>query len=78
MSAGRTDFPITDIMDLNYGLEVNKDLVKGGHSQAKRAGYVIRLNYSYDDKYLLEFTSRIDASTALPKSTDGVYSRVFQ
>ncbi|MCQ4775621.1 hypothetical protein NE634_18335, partial [Lacrimispora saccharolytica] len=28
MSAGRTDFPITDIMDLNYGLEVNKDLVK--------------------------------------------------
>lgn len=67
MSAGRTDFPITDIMDLNYGLEVNKDLVKGGHSQAKRAGYVIRLNYSYDDKYLLEFTSRIDASTALPK-----------
>lgn len=25
------------------------------------------LDYSYDDKYLLEITSRIDASTALPK-----------
>lgn len=67
MSAGRTDFPITDIMDLNNGLEVNDELVKGGHSQAKRGGYVVRFNYSYDDKYLLEVTSRIDASTALPK-----------
>ena len=67
MSAARMDYPITDIPDLNYGLEVNKELVKGGHTQAKRAGYVIRMNYSYDDKYLLEFTSRIDASTALPK-----------
>ncbi len=67
MSAGRDDFPITDIMDLNYGLKVNDNLVKGGHSQDKRAGYVMRLNYSYDDKYLFEFTGRIDASTALPK-----------
>ncbi len=47
--------------------KVNDNLVKGGHGIDKRAGYVLRLNYSYDDKYLLEITSRIDASTALPK-----------
>lgn len=67
MSAGRSDFPITDIMDLNFGLEVIDDLVKGSHSQDKRGGYVVRLNYNYAEKYLLEITSRIDASTALPK-----------
>lgn len=49
------------------GTKVNDNLVKGGHGIDKRAGYVLRLNYSYDDKYLLEITSRIDASTALPK-----------
>lgn len=67
LSAGREDFPITDIMDMSYGLTVNENLVKGGHGLDRRAGYVFRFNYSYDDKYLLEVTSRIDASTALPK-----------
>lgn len=67
LSGGRSDFPITDIMDLNYGLEVDNELVKGGHSIVKRSGYVFRLNYAYDDKYLIEFTGRIDASTALPR-----------
>lgn len=67
MSAGREDFPITDIMDLTYGSTVSDNIVKGGHSCEKRSGFVIRLNYSYADKYLLEITSRIDASTALPK-----------
>lgn len=67
MSAGREDFPITDIMDLSYGSTVNDNLVKGSHSCEKRSGFVIRLNYSYADRYLLEFTSRIDASTSLPK-----------
>lgn len=67
LSAGREDFPITDIMDMSWGQKVNDNLVKGGHGIDKRAGYVLRLNYSYDDKYLLEITGRIDASTALPK-----------
>ena len=67
MSAGREDFPIKDIIDLDYGMTVNDNLVKGGHGIDKRSGYVIRFNYSYDDKYLLEVTGRIDASTALPK-----------
>lgn len=67
ISAGREDFPLTNIMDISYGNKVSENLVKGSHSNDKRAGYVMRLNYSYDQKYLLEFTGRIDASTALPK-----------
>ena len=66
ISAGREDFPITDIMDMSYGLKVSENLVKGSHSNDKRAGYVMRFNYAYDEKYLLEFTGRVDASTALP------------
>ena len=58
LSAGREDFPITDIMDMSWGQKVNDNLVKGGHGIDKRAGYVLRLNYSYDDKYLLEITRR--------------------
>lgn len=67
MSAGRKKFPITDIMDLTYGEEVIDDLVKGGHSNFSRAGYVTRLNYAFDDRYLFEFTGRLDGSARLPK-----------
>ena len=67
ISAGREDFPITDIMDMSYGSKVAETLVKGSHSIDKRAGYVMRFNYGYDEKYLFEFTGRVDASTALPK-----------
>lgn len=67
ISAGREDFPITAIMDMSYGSKVNEVLVKGSHSIDKRAGYVMRFNYGYDEKYLFEFTGRVDASTALPK-----------
>ena len=74
LSAGKDDFPITDIMDMSYGTTVVESLIQGGHSRDKRAGYVVRLNYSYDDKYLFEFVSRIDASTALPaKNRWGVF-----
>ncbi|MET6995996.1 TonB-dependent receptor [Chitinophaga defluvii] len=66
MSAGRRSFPITDIMDLNYGEEVIADLVKGSHSYFHRAGYVSRLSYNYDEKYLFEFTGRVDGSSFFP------------
>lgn len=66
MSSGKKGFPITDIMDLDYGEEVITDLIKGGHSVFKRAGYVARINYAYDSKYLFEFTGRIDGSPNFP------------
>ncbi|RHJ93530.1 TonB-dependent receptor [Parabacteroides bouchesdurhonensis] len=62
MSAGAKDFPIRDIMDLNYGETVLDDMVKGSHSFFHRAGYVMRLNYNYDNKYLLEVTGRLDGT----------------
>lgn len=68
MSGGRRGFPITDIMDLNFGEEVINDLVRGGHNQFHRAGYVTRMSYSYKGKYLAEFTGRYDGSTRLPSS----------
>lgn len=66
MSAGRRGFPITDIMDLNYGEEVIDDLVKGAHGMFHRAGYVSRLKYDYKGKYLVEVTGRYDGSSRLP------------
>lgn len=66
MSNGRKNFPITEIMDLNYGEQVIDDMIKGGHSSFARAGYVGRLNYAYNKKYLFEFTARVDGSPLLP------------
>lgn len=68
LSGGRKGFPIQDIMDLNYGEEVIDNLVKGGHDLFRRAGYVNRLTYSYDDTYLVEFTGRLDGSPNFAKS----------
>ncbi|MDR1742513.1 MAG: TonB-dependent receptor [Dysgonamonadaceae bacterium] len=64
--AARQNFPVTDIMDLNFGEEVIADAVGGGHSINKRAGYVGRINYAYDNKYLLELTARYDGTPYLP------------
>jgi TonB-linked SusC/RagA family outer membrane protein len=68
LSGGRRGFPITDIMDLNWGEEVIDDLVKGGHKMFHRAGYVSRFTYDYKGKYLMEFTGRYDGSTRLPSN----------
>lgn len=67
MSSGKKKFPILDILDLSFGEEIQSQLIKGGHSSSYRAGYVSRLNYAFDDKYLVEFTSRVDGSPRLPK-----------
>ncbi|CAL1519479.1 TonB-dependent receptor [Chitinophaga sp. MM2321] len=69
LSGGRRGYPITDIMDLNFGEEVIDDLVKGGHGMFHRAGYVTRLNYDFAGKYLFEFTGRVDGSPMLPSQT---------
>lgn len=69
LSGGRRGYPITDIMDLNFGEEVIDNLVKGGHGMFRRAGYSFRLNYDYADKYLLEVLGRYDGSPMLPAHT---------
>src|SRR5690606_10604236 len=69
LSGGRRGYPITDIMDLNYGEEVIDDLVKGAHGMFSRAGYSFRLNYDYANKYLVEILGRYDGSPKLPSHT---------
>lgn len=69
LSGGRKGYPITDIMDLNYGETVIDDLVKGGHDMFHRAGYLSRLSYDFAGKYLFEFTGRLDGSPFLPSNT---------
>lgn len=66
LSSGVKGFPIEDIMDISFGEEIIAALIKGGHGLNRRAGYVGRLNYSFDDKYLFEFTGRIDGTPYLP------------
>jgi len=75
--AAKQSFPVTDIMDLNFGEEVIDDAVGGGHSINKRAGYVGRINYAYDNKYLLELTARYDGTPYLPaKNRWGLFPSV--
>ncbi|WP_231496724.1 TonB-dependent receptor [Prevotella sp. 10(H)] len=66
MSAAKRGFPVLDILDLSKGDEVVPNSVQGAHNIAKRGGYVMRVNYDYDTKYLLELSGRIDGTTYLP------------
>lgn len=66
LSAGIKGFTIDDIMDITFGQEVMPSMVKGGHSINRRSGYVMRLNYNWQDKYLVESTVRLDGTPYLP------------
>ncbi|PQA55499.1 SusC/RagA family TonB-linked outer membrane protein [Siphonobacter curvatus] len=65
------NFPITDLLDINFGSKAAEDLraATGSSTQYKRGGYVGRVNYTYDDKYLFEVAARYDASVNFPEST---------
>lgn len=52
-----------NIDELNYGGSAPSDATNGGYSSGqKQIGYVYRLGYAYDNKYLLEATGRYDGS----------------
>lgn len=64
-STGASNFPLTDLHDINYGSTATADLIAPTGSSSiddSRAGYVGRINYSYKDKYLVELAARYDAS----------------
>lgn len=69
MSLGKRGYPIQDIMDINFGEEIEENLIGGGHALAREAGYGVRINYAFADKYLAEFVGRYDASVYLPSET---------
>lgn len=62
-SAKGAGFDIVDLDELGFATNPNKEqTVGGGSSIARTAGYVARLNYSYDNKYLVELSARYDGS----------------
>ncbi|MFV0536403.1 MAG: SusC/RagA family TonB-linked outer membrane protein [Dysgonomonas sp.] len=61
-SATGFGFDILSLDELNYATKADRNTIGGSSSQARIAGYLGRLNYSYDNKYLLEVTSRYDGS----------------
>lgn len=54
------DIPMLD--ELDWATKDTQSSVSGMSSIARTAGYVARLNYSYDNKYLLEVSARYDGS----------------
>ncbi|MBO9198732.1 MULTISPECIES: SusC/RagA family TonB-linked outer membrane protein [Niastella] len=63
-SAGNSNFAITDLQSISYGSTDKNDWLAptGGDSVDRRAGTVVRLNYAFKDKYLVEVANRWDAS----------------
>ena len=66
MNAGRRDFPVFDLPELNFG---DPTTATNASSSGKSAfaGFVGRLNYAYDDKYLIEASFRYDGSYLIHK-----------
>ena len=52
--------------DLNLALGT-ATTISGGYEKWNILGNFTRLNYAYDDRYLLEFTGRYDGSSKFPK-----------
>ncbi|MDD2961036.1 MAG: TonB-dependent receptor [Muribaculaceae bacterium] len=62
--AGKMNYDLTDIPELNLGSDdqVVAGSVKGTSTKFARQSFVVRANYSYADKYLLNVLMRADAS----------------
>ncbi len=61
LSAYVKNLPFAELPELSNGIPTN-DPVGGWSSASRSAGYVGRLRYDYDEKYLAEFTGRYDGS----------------
>ncbi|MEO6980105.1 MAG: SusC/RagA family TonB-linked outer membrane protein, partial [Mucilaginibacter sp.] len=60
--ASRQNYNLS-IDELDFGGPASTDATNGGHSEGqKQIGYVYRLDYAYNKKYLLEATGRYDGS----------------
>lgn len=61
MTAGRKGYPLSFPIDINTGTG-EYTTPSGSHSKGAEIGYVGRLNYAYDDRFLAEFSFRVDGS----------------
>lgn len=62
MSGFKRKFHSTEPVDISLGTEFPELPVAGEHSRSGQASWVGRLNYSFANKYLFEFTFREDGS----------------
>lgn len=70
LAAVAEDFDVSSLHELDMGNIIQdkegRPNVTGNSSIFRRAGFVGRVNYSYDDKYLLELAARYDGSSRFP------------
>jgi len=61
------NFDLTDLSEFAFAKD-NPNKPSGSSGTTNRAGWVGRVNYMFDNRYLAEFSGRLDASTNFPKS----------
>lgn len=67
-AAGKQNFAITEIPDLDFSTDVTPNSVRGYHSNTGRQGLLFRANYVYDGKYIVSASLRNDWSAKFSKS----------
>jgi TonB-linked SusC/RagA family outer membrane protein len=67
LGVSRDGLLIPDLNDFNLTVGENKNISGGGYEWANNGAFT-RLNYSFDNKYLLEVNGRYDGSSKFPES----------
>jgi TonB-linked SusC/RagA family outer membrane protein len=62
LTAGGSGFDVYALDELARASIEDKKVIGGGSSQSRLVGFLGRINYSYAEKYLAEFTMRYDGS----------------
>ena len=61
LSAYGRDLPFESLPELDFA-QPSQSPIAGKSGASRSAGYVFRLKYDYDSKYMAEFTGRYDGS----------------
>ncbi len=67
LGVSRNDLLIPELNDFNLTVGENRNISGGGNEWANN-GLFSRINYAYNDKYLLELNGRYDGSSKFPQS----------
>lgn len=62
LSAYGQDIPFVQLPELGQATQTETGAIDGWSAASRSAGYVFRLKYDYDSKYLAELTARYDGS----------------
>ena len=66
-SAAKKEFDLEALQHFNFSSEVVPNSVRGSKGIDVRSGAVGRINYAFQDKYLVEFSGRYDGSSRFPQ-----------